>query len=238
MKERLQGALRHAFGRRQGCAAVLDRNDGQVLAVWRPDLAKSWTFAPGSTLKPFVLDALLEHRLRAVPCRRTLRIGGLNLDCAHPPIAAPLDGSEALAVSCNSWFAQNTPELTPEELVRALDGLDASPRLPQSADEQKLLALGVAGLKVSASGLAKAYLRLSRHPSASVLKGLRAAVERGTGQFAGSGVAGKTGTTREAACFAGFDESLVVAVAMPGGTGGGDAAPVAGEVFQAWRKSR
>ena len=237
MKERLQSALRHAFNKREGCAVVLERFDGKLIAAWRPDLAKSWRFAPGSALKPFVLEVLLRHRIETVPCRRTLRIGGLNLNCSHPRIAAPLAAHEALAVSCNSWFAQNAANLHAEELARALESLDGNIRIPRTTEELQLLALGVLGIRVSASGLAKGYLRLSRTSAGPVLKGLREAVERGTGQLAGQDVAGKTGTTRETACFAGFDQSLVVAVALPGGTGGGDAAPVAGEIFKAWRES-
>jgi cell division protein FtsI/penicillin-binding protein 2 len=55
-------------------------------------------------------------------------------------------------------------------------------------------------------------------------------------------VAGKTGTSAGHAWFAGFAPAerpeVVVVVFLESGTGGADAAPVAGTVFRAWADGR
>ena len=57
-------------------------------------------------MKPFVLAALVEAGIDARrACRRELRVASHRLDCVHGPLAAPPDGAEALAYSCNNWFA-------------------------------------------------------------------------------------------------------------------------------------
>lgn len=231
----LQQALKTAFAKREGCAIVLRRDTGATVAAWRPDLCKSWSFAPGSAVKPFVLEALLPLHPPPLPCLRTLTLDGTRLDCTHPPFAAPLRARDALAVSCNSWFARQALRLSPVDLAKSLSMHRMEARTPRDITELQLLALGVGGLRVTTAVLARAYLRLAAKPSGEVLAGLLDAVRSGTAQHAGRDVGGKTGTTREAACFAGFNDAIVVAVALPGGTGGGDAAPVAGEVFRAWR---
>jgi len=245
MKQALQQALRRAFRQRAGCAAVLDLRHGQTLAVWRPDLAKSWMFAPGSALKPFILAELLRGPVQRLVCPGQLSVAGINLACTHPPLVEPLGPERALAFSCNSWFAAHAARLDHERLTAALRPLGAAVPPATSSDGLTLIALGIRGVRVACFGLARGFRMLALRKSAGeaalepLWAGLEDAVARGTGRNAaptlGMGVWGKTGTTREAACFAGFDDRIALAVAVPGGTGGGDAAPIAGEIFQACR---
>ena len=122
------------------------------------------------------------------------------------------------------------------------------------AEANQLQALGEAPLLVTAAGLAAGYRTLAlsagRSEMGQVIEGLEGAVEYGTAQLArakGVRVAGKTGSVRTAsgariAWFAGFAPSrapeVVATVMLQGRSGGADAAPVAGRIFEAWRSGR
>lgn len=210
---------------------------------------------PGSTIKPFVLAALLRSgRLRATdgrPCPRRLRIAGRTLDCAHPEIAAPMRADTALAYSCNCFVAWAAERFAPGELAAELK--HAGFTRVRSANPS-LQALGEDGVLVTAMELAMAYrslaLQLDRAELQPVAAGLEGAVEYGTGQHAAQRdvkAAGKTGSTQSAqgeliAWFAGFLPSrapqVAIAVMMRGRSGGSDAAPVAGKILEAYRAGR
>src|SRR5260370_7255400 len=53
-------------------------------------------------------------------CRRPLRIGGVRMDCAHPASVLDLNAEEAIAYSCNSYFAEAATRLSSRELLQAL----------------------------------------------------------------------------------------------------------------------
>ena len=64
---------------------------------------------PGSLVKPFLLEYLLEHGLlrdeERHPCPGgALPFAGRRLDCSHAPQPGPLDPATALALSCNRCF--------------------------------------------------------------------------------------------------------------------------------------
>jgi len=172
---------------------VLDIGSGRLLAARHLDEAARTLAEPGSTLKPLALYGLVaEGRwdpARRVACSRRLRIGGRSLDCSHPA-AGPMDAREALAWSCNTYFAAVARTLAPGELrgllaptgLLAETGLLAHTGLAGSAqggeataelrepltEEQKSLALlGVDGIRVTPLELAAAYrwlaLQLAGH---------------------------------------------------------------------------
>lgn len=223
-----ESALRSAFHNRTGCATALDLHTGKPLAHWRPDLVKSWSAAPGSVLKPLVA-AILHRPETLVPCRQSLSIAGVNCACTHTPQTAPLDLPAALALSCNHWFAAQAATLDPARLARALAGAAFTP--PATPEDLQLLALGARHIRVTPAWLARAFHRLLAAPPEPILDGLRRAVSEGTAAAAKPALGGKTGTSREASWFAGFNQKLLLVVALPGGTGGADAAPLAGEIF-------
>ena len=231
----------------QGTSLVaLDVRTGRTLESHRAEAAPS---PPGSTLKPFVLAALIEDQLlpsdprRACPTR--LSVGNHRLDCTHGPLAAPPGPEEALAYSCNCWFAAMSQRLRPTTLSRW-----GFSRI-QSAADTALLALGVEGILTSPLELAQAYRRLAleRPKTRSfdpVFRGLAAAAEYGTARLArpdGLTIAGKTGTVGVplAAWFAGYapedDPRWVVTVYLEQGRGGSQAAPIAKECFERLRSS-
>jgi cell division protein FtsI/penicillin-binding protein 2 len=196
--------------------------------------------SPGSAIKPFVLLRLLESGLlrpeETFSCRRNLQIGGRRMDCTHPAELTHFDAAQALAFSCNSYFATAAARLRPEELEKLyleLGFTHPTGKLPDEAEgrvlrardrgEMQLQALGSADVWVTPIELAVAYLRLARaaagSPSAAqktVLAGLRGAVDYGIASEAsvdGMAVSGKTGTAADAsgqpthAWFAGFAPS-------------------------------
>ena len=100
-------------------AEILEVATGRRLLRYGPEVAAT---RPGSTLKPFTLLALLEAGLdptKRLPCPRQLTIGGRRFDCTHPPLHS-LNAREALAYSCNNYFAAATGRLTVERWAKSL----------------------------------------------------------------------------------------------------------------------
>ena len=192
--------------------------------------------APGSTIKPFVLQAVSSKPERI--CGRTLRLSGRRMDCVHPRFAAPVSAREAVAYSCNFYFAHLVQPVNADKFAAVLRGFGfVLTRTPASLEELQLLALGEFGVTATPMDLARAYAKLA--PLG--VPGLREAVEVGTAQLAsvdGLAVAGKTGTTRGYSWFAGYapsgDPRVAVVVLTREGTGGASAAPEAAKVLKRW----
>jgi len=205
---------------------VLDIASGRLLASFRLHDAARTLAAPGSTLKPLVLDQLVSsgrwNPATRVSCDRNLVVAGRRLACAHPA-AAPFDAREALAWSCNSYFAAVARTLHPGELGRLLrktgllgatgfaeEEAVAEFREPQSVEEEQLTLLGVEGVRVTPLELAVAYrwlaLELAAHPDSEASQAVRAGLAdsasfgmAGPASLGGVPVLGKTGTAEEAA---------------------------------------
>lgn len=220
--DNLQKAVARGMDGREGTLVVADVSTGEILAAHGLALAARRLERPGSTVKPFVLMALLESgKLNAsqrLLCRRPLRIGGVRMDCMHPASVADLNAEEAIAYSCNSYFAEAATRLSDAELVQALRraGLDspsglvkeeASGRIemPRDRDMLQLEALGDRGIEVTPLELLGAYRKLAlqkRNGSvaevdAPVFGGLEKSVTYGMAHAAnveGMKIAGKTGT--------------------------------------------
>lgn len=234
---KLQEAADRAMEGRAGAVVVSGVEGGEILAAHGVDIAAGRLARPGSAVKPFVLMALLESgKLDAsqkLLCRRVLRIGGVKMDCTHPAAIVELDAAEAIAYSCNSYFAEAATRLTGTELAQALRraGLDspsgfakeeASGRVetPHEREMLQLEALGDRGIEVTPLELLAAYRKLAlerRNGAATadspVFAGLEASVSYGMAHAAyaeGVKIAGKTGTAaarenaRPHGFFAGF----------------------------------
>lgn len=220
-----------------GAAFVLRVSDGAVLRCDNPFTARNAAAAPGSAIKPWLLEALRPWQLH--PCTVRFRLGGRNLDCLHPPLAAPLAAETALAVSCNQWFAASALAAGPRPVFRRLLQCGAQAAEARSPQELQLQALGLELVSVTAESLARAYRLLALDPDPVLLSGLRRAVAEGTARAAaveGLDVAGKTGTSRDGAWFAGFapasSPAVVVVVFQPAARGPSGAAPIAADLFQ------
>lgn len=261
---RLQAVADRLMTGRQGALLVLDVSTGKPLARAGTQHASSRLARPGSAIKPFSLLTMLEAgavkpdtRFR---CTRALRLAGREMDCTHPETGTPLGPVDALAYSCNSFFAQAALRMDAAGFARSLErfGLSAetggSVRVAETGDLLQLQAVGEYGVEVTPLTMAAAYRGLASADSAAlktVMAGLRAAVEYGTAQLARPGdlpVAGKTGTAMSRGrawshgWFCGFAPTaapkIVVTVFLENGSGGADAAPLARTILEAWRDAQ
>ena len=246
------------FDGAHGASVLVDRKTRRLIAAHAPELASGSAAPPGSTLKPLVLNALLERgQLRAgdsFPCPHDLRLEGRSFDCSHPPLPAPLTVRTAIAYSCNCFVAHYAPRFRDGELARVMERWGLVSRTNWFGEREgagrvwnaspELQALGEDGVLVTPASLAMAYCRLASRAAPAVLAGMADAVSFGTAQRAqvtGLKVAGKTGSVRTPAgvylaWFAGFTDGAVVTVMLQARSGGADAAPIAGRILEAhWK---
>jgi stage II sporulation protein D len=242
-----QNALSSALRGTAAVGVVVDLKTGRLLAAVR-DADQS--ASPGSILKPLFLAAALEqHEVlpqTTVFCRRNLHIvdgvHDVKLPCTHPQSDVAFAAQEALAYSCNQYFAALADRISTPQLAAILQhyGLPRAP-LPMSREQKQLLVLGVKGITVSPPQIAAAYrklfLELERSPPNATSLGLEDSVVFGMAHNAavpGVEVSGKTGTTAGGGWFAGSapvgPAHIVLVVYLPRGNGA-DAARLAQHFF-------
>ena len=217
----LQSAVTRAMQDQRGTAVVVDVASGRILASSHLDIAARRVAAPGSSLKPFTLLALLQsgkvNGQTALVCKRTLSVDGRNLNCSHPVTTERLDPAQALAYSCNSYFTMVALRLPPAGLQNSFlqDGFSLATglapgeavgfvKIASSTDELQLQAIGEWGIAVTPLEMVKGYraLALLRGTDDPKLKplfdGLQQSVSYGMGRLAQPAssmkAAGKTGT--------------------------------------------
>ena len=97
----LQRAATDALGQRAGTIIVMDPQTGRVRAVVNPEVAFASSFAPGSTIKPFVALAALRagviDQSSRTLCREHYSQKDFATVCAHPRDLPPLNPAEAIA---------------------------------------------------------------------------------------------------------------------------------------------
>jgi stage II sporulation protein D len=253
-----QTALSSAFRNSPAVGVVLDLKSGQRVAVFRPAEAEQLRSSPGSILKPLFLAAALQHQQvqpqSTVFCRRDLRISAgqrdWNLACTHPQTDVAFAAQDALAYSCNRYFANLADRLSPEQASVILEryGLGHA-NTPQTREEKELLVLGVAGIAVSPMQVANAYRKLALELDDSrahvVREGLYNSVRYGMAHNAfvpDMEIGGKTGTASDImqgsshGWFAGIgavgEQQVVIVIYLPRGNGA-DAARLAQHFFLA-----
>jgi len=209
---------------------------------------------PGSIVKTVALVAALERGVVTATsshmCRRVVTADGQTFVCSHPDLKRPLSPAEALAYSCNDFFASLAPRLPRE----ALNATRMAAGLPPIAGGTPLASaiVGLAGPKTTPRALIDVMARLTGAGKdkpvpmtpgtrAVLLEGLRGAAEYGTASaFKAAGVSAmaKTGSI---VMPSGVALGLVVAltpadrptrgivVAAPGGAGV-DAAAIAADL--------
>ena len=235
-------------------ALVLNVGDDRVLATIGD--VRTAQYAPGSTLKPFVLLRALTAGVvqpsTVLPCRGTLMVAGRNIACTHPRALRSFTAETALAYSCNEYFATLAARMHPAELLGSLSdyGVHASGGASALAapNARVLLALGLAGVRVSAAELAEAYRHLAlavyggagkpqRTALELVQRGLEGSATYGMAYAAatpGVRLAGKTGTASEPrqAWTHGWFAGIVYGSRWQAATG--DCRP--GAAWQRWRR--
>ena len=124
----LQDAAATALANRDGTIIVMDAQTGRVRAIVNPQVAYEQALMPGSAIKPFTALAALRAELidenshTACPGRFT----GLNfsLSCVHADHLPPFSPSQAIAYSCNYYFATAGQRLGRDQLVATLREFD------------------------------------------------------------------------------------------------------------------
>src|SRR3989441_6705793 len=117
----LQQAATDALGQREGAIIVMDAQTGRIRALVNSQLAFGQALMPGSTMKPFTALAALRAGLidkdsRTVcPDRFTGR--DFSLPCVHEDHLPPFTPSQAIAYSCNYYFAPLGQRLGRDKLV-------------------------------------------------------------------------------------------------------------------------
>jgi stage II sporulation protein D len=117
----LNDAATAALGGREGTVIVLDAQTGRVRALVNPKAAYAQAQMPGSAMKPFTaltalrLDLIDEGSRSVCPGRFT----GLSfsLPCTHADHLPPFSPAQAIAYSCNYYFATLGQRLGREKLV-------------------------------------------------------------------------------------------------------------------------
>ncbi len=120
----LQRAANDALGQREGAIIVMDAQTGRIRALVNSQLAFGQALMPGSTMKPFTALAALRAGLidkdsRSVcPGRFTGR--GFSLLCVHEDHLPPFTPSQAIAYSCNYYFATLGQRLGRDQLIETV----------------------------------------------------------------------------------------------------------------------
>jgi cell division protein FtsI/penicillin-binding protein 2 len=242
-----------------GASVLLDVQTRRVIAVNGESVATTSLAPPGSTVKPFVLAALLRRGKvgpnTAFPCPTRLMIAGRRFDCTHPLMAAPMHIDTAIAYSCNCFVAHFAEQFETGALAIEMRSAGFDKAQPaMTSDAQRIQALGEGSVLITAAELALVYRQLAvtsnQAGMALILAGLEGAVKFGTAHqvwIDGANIAGKTGSVKTSAgahvaWFAGFMPSrapeVVVTVMLGARSGGADAAPVAREILEAYRAGR
>src|SRR5258708_23438907 len=120
----LQSAANAALGQREGTIIVMDAHSGRVRALVNPQAAFKQAAMPGSTMKPFTALAALRAGLIDQDSRTVCpgRFTGLNfsLACVHADHLPPFNPSQAIAYSCNYYFATLGQRLGHDNLIETL----------------------------------------------------------------------------------------------------------------------
>ncbi|MDQ1559790.1 MAG: stage sporulation protein [Pyrinomonadaceae bacterium] len=113
-----------ALGSREGAIIVTDAQTGRVRAAVNPRLADEAAFPPGSAIKPFTLLAALRARVinadSRLSCRKHYTRHGADFTCSHPVYIPPFTPVQALAHSCNYYFARLAERLPPADFTHTL----------------------------------------------------------------------------------------------------------------------
>jgi cell division protein FtsI/penicillin-binding protein 2 len=220
-QESLQDVADRTMRPHRGTAVVLDLRTSKLVAAYDLNMAARRLATPGSTVKSFVLLKLLEtgktNASERYVCPRRVRIAERQLDCTHPDLPGPIDPTDALAWSCNAYFAMAAKRLTPTDLADALRraGLASSSGLADneavgsvkqaaSGDQLQLQALGEWGVMTTPLALLKAYAGLAQKvddPNVKLVwQGMEHSVAYGLARAAHVdkvNIAGKTGTAAQ-----------------------------------------
>lgn len=135
----LQEAAKSALADRDGTVIVMDVQTGRIRAIVNPQMAYAQALMPGSAIKPFTALAALRANLIDEGSRTVCpgRFTGLNfsLACVHADHLPPFSPAQAIAYSCNYYFAAAGQRLGRDKLVATLREFDFGRATGMSEDE-------------------------------------------------------------------------------------------------------
>ncbi|MGE0884167.1 MAG: SpoIID/LytB domain-containing protein [Blastocatellales bacterium] len=139
MDDALQRVATSALGEREGAVIVVDPQTGRLRAVVNPRLAYEQAFPPGSAIKPFTALAALRAGLLDLETRRQCQTkyarAGFEIVCSHPRSKTPFNLTQALAYSCNDYFAHVGERLSEGTFNATIAGFGFGERTGISASE-------------------------------------------------------------------------------------------------------
>jgi SpoIID/LytB domain protein len=258
-REDLQAIAVSSLDQREGAIVVIDAKTADVRAVVNPEVAFTHAAPPGSTIKPFTALAglqtgIITHDTR-IRCRQKSKREDVVDNCSHPPNLAPFTPAEALAHSCNYYFASIGERLDEESVSSLLTEFGLGQMLargrwqPESAlGEGPFLQVTPIQLARGYANLFNGQVQINEQDRAILIEGMRGAVAFGTAKKAAldslpAFVIGKTGTStplrgfRPQGWFVGvvfgtnMKPELVVVVYLKNAHGS-DAAEVARPIFE------
>lgn len=233
---------------------LVDLQTGRVVRTARSEQLQI-PVLPGSTLKVATLIAALESKVvtadTRLVCRRDITVDGHRLTCSHPVLGRGLTSAEALAHSCNSFFADvaaRVPRATLNQVLARLGLPPISSTAPLVAS-----ALGLDGPRVEPRLLLSMIAKVTAPSDAFVisaetrrvvLDGLRGAARYGTAEALGARGIDAFAKTGTAPMRGGGYQGLVAAVTptdtprfgvvvLAPGAAGRDAAVIAADILQA-----
>lgn len=137
--DKLQQVATEALGEREGAVIVIDPQTGRLRAVVNPRLAFEQAYPPGSAIKPFTALAALRAGLLEAETRRQCQARyareGFEIVCSHPRSKTPFNLTQALAYSCNDYFAHVGERLSEGSFNSALAGFGFGQRTGVAAAE-------------------------------------------------------------------------------------------------------
>ncbi|MDX2041765.1 MAG: SpoIID/LytB domain-containing protein [Acidobacteriota bacterium] len=135
----MQQLAAEALGEREGAVIVIDPQAGRLRAVVNPRLAFEQAYPPGSAIKPFTALAALRAGLLDAETRRQCQTRyareGFEIVCSHPRSTTPFNLPQALAYSCNDYFAHIGERLSEGTFNAALTGFGFGQRTGVAAVE-------------------------------------------------------------------------------------------------------
>ncbi|MDT5294179.1 MAG: stage sporulation protein, partial [Acidobacteriota bacterium] len=174
--ESLRRAAQSALGGREGAVVVLDAQTGRVRALAGGRTAFEEATPPGSAVKPFTMLAALRSGAldedTRLFCRGSYKHEDFKINCSHPRYRAAFGPVQALANSCNYFFAHVAESLDGETYARTLrefgfgaqtrggDEREAAGLLPHSAPRVPEMLGESDELRVTPAQLVTAYAAL------------------------------------------------------------------------------
>ncbi len=136
----LQRAAQSALGGRDGLVLVMDAQTGRVRAAVNQRAAFEEATPPGSSIKPFTMLAALRagslDEATRIVCRGRYKQDDFKINCAHPRYATAFGPAQALANSCNYFFAHTALALDPDAYMRTLVSFGFGARTSGGAERE------------------------------------------------------------------------------------------------------